>query len=102
MSALRFRFTTIAAALAVSITSYVPVQAMPLPAVSAPSIQDMVNEVQYRRDRHDRRDFRRDRRRGYYHGHRGHRDRRPNHRYHNGYWYPLAAFRSEEHTSELQ
>ena len=101
MSALRFRFTTIAAALLVSMTSYVPAQAMPLPSVPAPSIQDVVNEVQYRRDRRDRREIRRDRhrrevrrdnRRGYFRGHRGHRDRRPNHRYHNGFWFPLAAF----------
>lgn len=92
MNAPRFRFATIAAVLAVSMTSYAPVQAMPLPVVSAPSVHDGVNEVQYRRDRHDRREFRRDHRRGYYRGYRGHRERRPHHRYHNGYWYPLAAF----------
>lgn len=29
---------------------------------------------------------------GWYNGHRGYRDRRPGYRYHNGYWFPLAAF----------
>ena len=31
-------------------------------------------------------------RNGWYNGHRGYRDRRPGYRYHNGYWFPLAAF----------
>lgn len=101
MKALRFRITTVAAALAVTITSYGPVQAMPRVAAPSPSVQDVVNEVQYRRDRRDRRDFRRsdrrrdfrrDNRRGYYNGHRGYRERRRGYRYHNGFWFPLAAF----------
>ena len=29
---------------------------------------------------------------GYYNGHRGYRQARPGYRYHNGYWFPLAAF----------
>jgi len=29
---------------------------------------------------------------GWYNGHRGYSDRRPGYRYHNGYWFPLAAF----------
>lgn len=29
---------------------------------------------------------------GWYNGHRGYREPRPGHRYHNGYWFPLAAF----------
>lgn len=28
----------------------------------------------------------------YYNGHRGYRDRRDGYRYHNGFWFPLAAF----------
>jgi hypothetical protein len=28
----------------------------------------------------------------YYNGHRGYSDRRPGYRYHNGYWFPMAAF----------
>lgn len=31
-------------------------------------------------------------RQGWYNGHQGYRDRRPGYRYHNGYWFPLAAF----------
>lgn len=53
-------------------------------------------QVQSRRDRRDRYD-RRDRfeRRGdsyYYNGRRGYRTKRPGYRYHNGYWFPAAAF----------
>lgn len=29
---------------------------------------------------------------GWYNGHRGYREARPGYRYHNGYWFPLAAF----------
>lgn len=31
-------------------------------------------------------------REGYLRGHRGYRDRRPGYRWHNGWWYPAAAF----------
>lgn len=31
-------------------------------------------------------------RHGFYRGHRGYRDRRPGYRYHNGFWFPPAAF----------
>lgn len=52
------------------------------------------------RDRYDRPSRDRDRwesrpsrdRYGWYNGHRGYSDRRPGYRYHNGYWFPLAAF----------
>ena len=104
MRVLSSRITTIAAALAVAITSYVPVNALPLPAgSSAPVAQNLVTDVQYR-DRRDhrwdrrdrrrdyRRDFRRDDRAGYYRGHRGYRERRSGYRYYNGFWFPLAAF----------
>ena len=99
MRTLRFRLATVAAALAVTVTSYVPVQAMPLPAAPAAAAQNAVTEVQYRdrwerrRDRREaRRDYRRGYRAGYYNGHRGYRDRRPGYRHYNGYWFPLAAF----------
>lgn len=77
-----------------------PVQAMPL--VKVPAASSDVEQVQFRRDDRgrgwDRRDDRgrgwdrRPPRQGWYNGHRGYRDRRPGHRYHNGYWFPLAAF----------
>lgn len=51
---------------------------MPLPAVEKPAAASEVTQVQYRE--------------GYYNGHRGYRDRRPGYRYHEGYWFPLAAF----------
>src|SRR5690606_6558742 len=34
----------------------------------------------------------RDNRHGWYRGHRGYRHHRPGYRYHNGFWFPLAAF----------
>ncbi|MGE7371263.1 BA14K family protein [Neorhizobium sp. NPDC001467] len=66
-------------------TSVAPGAAMPVvpaaPVVkAAPASGGDVVQVQYWRDR------------GYYGGYRGYRDYRPRHRYHNGYWYPLAAF----------
>lgn len=66
-------------------TSVAPGMAMPIvpaaPAVkAAPADGADVVQVQYWRDR------------GYYGGYRGYRDYRPRHRYHDGYWYPLAAF----------
>ncbi|TDK37463.1 BA14K family protein [Rhizobium deserti] len=89
MNAFRLRLTTAAVALAVAVGSFVPAQAMQLPA--APQLSDAaavtdVQDVQYRRhyDRRDRRDW--------HNGHRGYRDRRPGYRYHNGLWFPLAAF----------
>jgi hypothetical protein len=79
---------------AVLLSSLMPAQAMPLPAT--PAVESpAVTEVQYRerdrweRDRWERREWRRD---GYYNGHRGYRERRHGYRYHNGYWFPLAAF----------
>ena len=57
---------------------------MPAPPSGISAAGDVTN-VQYRRD------FRRDRY-GWYRGHRGYRDRRPGYRYHNGFWFPLAAF----------
>lgn len=93
------RLTTMAAALAVAVTSFVPAQAMPLPVAPSAASASAVTDVQYR-DRYDRRwdrretrrDYRRSYRNGYYNGHRGYRERRPGYRYYNGYWFPLAAF----------
>lgn len=103
MNAFRMRIATALTAAAVLATSFVPVSAMPL-APSAPmAVQtsaSQATEVQYRRDerrhyRDERRHYRHDRRiyrQGYYNGHRGYRERRSGYRYHNGYWFPLAAF----------
>ncbi len=101
---LNLRKTSLATALVMVLTSFTPSQAfqaptpMAKPAVSA----DNVIDVQYRREwrhgrewRHHGRDFRdrREMRRyGWYNGHRGYRERRSGYRYHNGYWFPLAAF----------
>ncbi|GEO84094.1 MULTISPECIES: BA14K family protein [Alphaproteobacteria] len=74
------RLAALVLASAVVLTSFVPSQAaMPLPApvIKAPS--DVTN-VDYRRPPR------------YYRGYRGSLHRRPGYRYHNGYWFPLAAF----------
>lgn len=42
--------------------------------------------------REQRRDYNRGYRAGYHNGHRGYRYQRPGYRYHDGYWFPLAAF----------
>jgi hypothetical protein len=77
-----------AAALAsvIALTGVIPAQAQVIrPDVPVAASSD-VTSVQFRRDR-DRYEARR-----YWRGHRGYRDRRAGYRYHNGYWYPLAAF----------
>jgi hypothetical protein len=86
MNALRLRLTTAAVALAVAVGSFVPAQAMQLPAAPQLSDATAVTDVQYRRH------YNRGDRRGWYNGHRGYRDRRAGYRYHNGLWFPLAAF----------
>ena len=97
-------------------TPVVPAGAMPVPAVQL-KVQSGQTDVQPVRDerpfwrkryreRHwrghrgweqrvHRRDVRRwDRhdRRGWYRGYRGYRHARPGYRYHNGFWFPFAAF----------
>jgi BA14K-like protein. len=73
-------------AAAMAATSYMPAQAMPLPTAPVAQKSTDVEQVQYRRyHRHYDRP-------GYYRGHRGYRHHRPGYRYHNGYWFPLAAF----------
>ena len=61
--------------------------AVPMPAPLLEGKASEVEEVQYRRHRGHYRGHR-----GHYRGHRGHRHRRPGYRYHNGYWFPPAAF----------
>ncbi len=86
MNALMKHVASFGMAAAVVLTSFVPSQALPVrvPApIAAPAANGDVVDVQYHR-RHYRG--------GYYNGHRGYRERRGGYRYHNGYWFPLAAF----------
>jgi hypothetical protein len=96
--------TTAVAALAsiLAITGMVPAQAQVIRPVAPIVATTDATAVQYR-DRYERRFDRRIDRRierridryeraRYWNGHRGYRDRRAGYRYHNGYWYPLAAF----------
>ncbi|MCJ7996226.1 BA14K family protein [Rhizobium cremeum] len=79
------RWVAIALASVVSLTSFVPTQAMPItPPIKTQSDVTVVDHYygHYRRPPPR-----------YYHGHRGYRDYRPGYRRHNdGWWYPLAAF----------
>ena len=96
--------TTAVAALTsiLAITGMVPAQAQVIRPVAPIVATTDATAVQYR-DRYERRFDRRIDRRierridryeraRYWNGHRGYRDRRAGYRYHNGYWYPLAAF----------
>lgn len=107
---MRFRATSVATAIVVFMSSVIPVHAFQMPVTQ--QIQDKQQplvQVQYRNDREydrlygggDREDrgFRRypsyryeQPRYGWYNGHRGYPEQRPGYRYHNGYWFPLAAF----------
>lgn len=97
---LNFRTTSVATAIVVFFTSFTPSQAfqVPVPMTKPAVATENVVPVQYRewdRRRHwDGRHMRRPppHRDGFYNGHRGYRDRRPGYRYHNGYWFPAAAF----------
>lgn len=97
MTAFRMRLATALTAAAVLATSFIPASAMPVSPMPVPAVSSsagQVTEVQWRH-RDDRRHYRHDRRHyreGYYNGHRGYRERRRGYRYHNGYWFPLAAF----------
>lgn len=105
MRAIRLRFMAAAAALTVAFTGVLPAQAFQMPsapvAVQSSAAQiPGVTDIQYRdrdnrwrpNDRDRRYGDRRMVRDGYYNGHRGYRERRNGYRYHNGYWFPLAAF----------
>lgn len=100
---LNLRKTSLATAFIMVLTSFTPSHAfqVPTPITKPIAASDNIVDVQYRREwRHHRdwrhgRDWRRDRdmrRYGWYNGHRGYRERRSGYRYHNGYWFPLAAF----------
>jgi hypothetical protein len=66
--------------------------AMPLPATpSVPAASSDVTNVQYYRHYGGRPGWDGGRR-GWYGGHRGYRGYRDGYRYHDGYWFPLAAF----------
>lgn len=74
-----------------------PVSAAPIFVPAAPQASSNVVEVdfprEFRRHHRDRRDrFERRGNRYYYNNHRGYRERRPGYRYHNGFWFPPAAF----------
>lgn len=87
MKSFRLRLTAVAIAAASAFAGFTPAQAFQMPAAPGISFANPVTDVQYR----DRRDWRRDRY-GWHRGYRGYRDRRPGYRYHNGFWFPLAAF----------
>ena len=86
--------TTAVAALAsiLAITGMVPAQAQVIRPAASVTITSDVTTVghRYGHGRYERYD--RYERARYWNGHRGYRDRRAGYRYHNGYWYPLAAF----------
>ncbi|AYM56427.1 BA14K family protein [Agrobacterium fabrum] len=97
---LNFRTTSVATTIIVFFTSFTPSQAFqaPVPITKPAVATENVVPVQYRewdrRRNWDGRHMRRPppHRDGFYNGHRGYRDRRAGYRYHNGYWFPLAAF----------
>jgi hypothetical protein len=73
---------------AVVLTSFLPSEAMPLPAAPKVTQQEQasnIQDVQYRR-------YYRGRGPGWYGGYRGYPSYRRGYRHYNGYWYPLAAF----------
>ncbi|MCC0032541.1 MAG: BA14K family protein [Brucellaceae bacterium] len=78
-----------AVAIAAAFSAVSPAASLPLsaPAVSAPAETGDVVNVQY-----GRRGFYLNGGYGWYNGHRGYRYQRPGWRYHNGWWFPPAAF----------
>lgn len=109
---MRFRTTSVATAIVMCLGSVIPVQAFQMPTVQqSQAMQQPLLQVQYSggdndrlygggdRPRRDRNFYRaqppryqQPPRYGWYNGHRGYPDRRPGYRYHNGYWFPMAAF----------
>jgi len=114
MGMIRKNLAAMATALAVTLTGLTPAQAMPFASVPQVADRAPVTDVQFSQERGDQqrlpwvrgrigggdrwdrgdrrwnnRHFARD---GYYNGHRGYRERRSGYRYHNGFWFPLAAF----------
>lgn len=92
MSIMRTRVVTLAITAAVALTSFSPSFAMQMPTApiaataSTPATASDVQQVQYWR--HHGGGYRR----GYYGGYRGYGGYRHGYRYHDGYWFPLAAF----------
>lgn len=68
--------------LAVALAGFVPAQAAVVRPSAPATVSSDVATVAHRYDH----------RRGYYRGYRGYRAYRPGYRYHDGYWFPLAAF----------
>jgi len=103
MSLMFRKLALTAASLAAVLGPMAPAQAMPLPAapVTAAPVSD-VTQVQYYRHYGPGPHYRPGGyygprpgywgRPGYYSGYRGYRYHRPGYRFHEGYWYPLAAF----------
>jgi len=101
MLGFRARIATIALSAAVALTSFTPSFAMQMPAAPVASADKAapagVEQVQWRRyggyggyrGGYYRGGYYRE---GWYGGHRGYRDYRRGYRYHDGYWFPLAAF----------
>jgi BA14K-like protein len=80
---------TVMAGAAIAITAFAPASAlprMPQQPVFSEQAQAPVVNVRHRRG------FYRHGGRGYYNGHRGYHRQRRGYRYHNGYWFPPAAF----------
>ncbi|MBX4865479.1 MULTISPECIES: BA14K family protein [Rhizobium] len=103
MIGLRNKMATAVLAVAVVLTSFVPSQAIQMPAAPKVEKSSAVENVQYYYRRDYYRPYRRDYYRpgyrpgayyrpGWYGGYRGYSYYRPGYRRYNGYWYPLAAF----------
>jgi hypothetical protein len=81
------KLCAVALSAAVAVTAVGPANALMLPSAASVSQTSPLIDVQYRSG-----EFRRDGDRAFFKGYRGHRDRRPDHRFFNGFWFPLAAF----------
>lgn len=88
MLGFRAKIATVAVTAAVTLTSFAPSFAMQMPAAPVVSADKAapanLEQVQWRRDGYYRR--------GWYGGYRGYSGYRHGYRYHDGYWFPLAAF----------
>ncbi|MBW9056488.1 BA14K family protein [Rhizobium mesosinicum] len=91
MFGLSKRVATAVMAAAVVATSFVPSQAIQMPAAPQVEKSSPVETVQYRRYYRPGY-YPRAYRPGWYGGYRGYSYYRPGYRRYNGYWYPLAAF----------
>ncbi|NLR95235.1 BA14K family protein [Rhizobium sp. P38BS-XIX] len=88
MLGFRAKLATIAITAAVTVTSFTPSFAIQMPAAPAAPVEKStlgnVEQVQWRHGGYYRR--------GWYGGYRGYSGYRHGYRYHDGYWFPLAAF----------